>query len=208
MNQPVLSATEGATALDMNVALDETNVGYYNKVLDALSDRFQFIVITHRRKTMEVLDTLYGVTMQEPGVSKLVGVDLAKELPSHLKKSFKELPDKQVRTAPQKDGCGETLDEQDPSHSLASAASCKGRNPAIDVRLPHHAQKHRTPGIPGTYPVAPCTQTRRRATRAPDKHPGRSCFESCCSTARRVSPELCQQRQSASRGSSTEYPVQ
>ena len=84
---------------EVDAALDEANVGRYNKVLETLSDRFQFIVITHRRKTMEVLDTLYGVTMQEPGVSKLVGVDLAKDLPNHLQKSFKELPNKQLKPA-------------------------------------------------------------------------------------------------------------
>ena len=39
---------------------------------------------------MEVLDTLYGVTMQEPGVSKVVGVDMQKDLPPHLRKAFKE----------------------------------------------------------------------------------------------------------------------
>lgn len=75
---------------EVDAPLDETNVGRYNKVLEALSDRFQFIVITHRRKTMEVLDSLFGVTMQEPGVSKVVGVDLAKALPTHLQKAFKE----------------------------------------------------------------------------------------------------------------------
>ena len=75
---------------EVGTALDETNVSRYNKVLEALSDRFQFIVITHRRRTMEVLDTLYGVTMQEPGVSKVVGVDMNKALPSHLQKAFKD----------------------------------------------------------------------------------------------------------------------
>jgi chromosome segregation protein len=75
---------------EVDAPLDEANVGRYNRVLEALSDRFQFIVITHNRRTMEVLDTLYGVTMQEPGVSKVVGVDLNKDLPDHLKKAFKE----------------------------------------------------------------------------------------------------------------------
>ena len=75
---------------EVDAPLDETNVGRYNSVLEALSDRFQFIVITHRRKTMEVLDTLYGVTMQEPGVSKVVGVDMSKALPGHLQKAFRE----------------------------------------------------------------------------------------------------------------------
>ncbi len=75
---------------EVDAPLDEANVGRYNRVLDALSERFQFIVITHNRRTMEVLDTLYGVTMQEPGVSKIVGVDMNKDLPEHLKKAFKQ----------------------------------------------------------------------------------------------------------------------
>ncbi len=75
---------------EVDAALDEANVGHYNRLLESLSDKFQFIVITHRRGTMEVLDTLYGVTMQEPGVSKVVGVDLSKSLPAHLQKAFKE----------------------------------------------------------------------------------------------------------------------
>lgn len=75
---------------EVDAPLDETNVSRYNNVLNALADKFQFIVITHRRRTMEVLDTLYGVTMQEPGVSKVVGVDMSKALPAHLQKAFKE----------------------------------------------------------------------------------------------------------------------
>lgn len=75
---------------EVDAPLDEANVGRYNRVLEALSDQFQFIVITHNRRTMEVLDTLYGITMQEPGVSKVVGVDMHKDLPQHLKKAFKE----------------------------------------------------------------------------------------------------------------------
>jgi chromosome segregation protein len=75
---------------EVDAPLDETNVGRYNRVLEALSERFQFIVITHNRRTMEVLDTLYGVTMQEPGVSKVVGVDMSKDIPAHLQKAFKE----------------------------------------------------------------------------------------------------------------------
>ena len=85
---------------EVDAPLDETNVGRYNNVLEALADRFQFIVITHRRKTMEVLDTLYGVTMQEPGVSKVVGVDMSKAIPTHLQKSFKEEKRKGASAAP------------------------------------------------------------------------------------------------------------
>ncbi|MBM4250391.1 MAG: chromosome segregation protein SMC [Deltaproteobacteria bacterium] len=75
---------------EVDAPLDEANVGRYNRVLEALSDQFQFIVITHNRRTMEVLDVLYGITMQEPGVSKVVGVDMQKDLPAHLRKAFKD----------------------------------------------------------------------------------------------------------------------
>jgi chromosome segregation protein len=76
---------------EVDAPLDEANVGRYNRVLEALSEQFQFVVITHNRRTMEVLDTLYGVTMQEGGVSTVVGVDMKKDLPAHLKKSFKDI---------------------------------------------------------------------------------------------------------------------
>jgi chromosome segregation protein len=84
---------------EVDAPLDEANVGRYNRVLEALSDQFQFIVITHNRRTMEVLDVLYGITMQEPGVSKVVGVDMQKDLPGHLRKAFKD--DKAGATAGQ-----------------------------------------------------------------------------------------------------------
>jgi len=73
---------------EVDAPLDETNVGRYNRILESLSKEFQFIVITHNRRTMEVLDTLYGVTMQEGGVSKVVGVDMQKDLPPHLRKAL------------------------------------------------------------------------------------------------------------------------
>ena len=75
---------------EVDAPLDEANVGRYNKVLEFLSQKFQFVVITHNRRTMEVLDQLYGVTMQEGGVSKVVGVDMKKDLPKHLQKSFEK----------------------------------------------------------------------------------------------------------------------
>jgi chromosome segregation protein len=84
---------------EVDAPLDEANVGRYNRVLEALSEQFQFVVITHNRRTMEVLDSLYGVTMQEGGVSTVVGVDMKKDLPAHLKKAFKEIkPPSQVRS--------------------------------------------------------------------------------------------------------------
>ena len=70
---------------EVDAPLDEANVGRFNDVLEALSGEFQFVVITHNRRTMEVLDTIYGISMVEPGVSKLVAVNLT-EVPVHLQK--------------------------------------------------------------------------------------------------------------------------
>ena len=84
---------------EVDAPLDEANVGRYNKVLTALSDRFQFIVITHNRRTMEVLDQLYGVTMQEGGVSTVLGVDMRKDLPKHLQKSLQDEAQREGATA-------------------------------------------------------------------------------------------------------------
>ncbi|MCC4221218.1 chromosome segregation protein SMC [Staphylococcus saprophyticus] len=61
---------------EVEAALDEANVIRYAQYLKELSDHTQFIVITHRKGTMEFSDRLYGVTMQESGVSKLVSVNL------------------------------------------------------------------------------------------------------------------------------------
>lgn len=61
---------------EIEAALDEPNVARYAEYLNKLKKHTQFIVITHRRGTMEMSDRLYGVTMQEKGVSALVSVDL------------------------------------------------------------------------------------------------------------------------------------
>jgi chromosome segregation protein len=63
---------------EVDAPLDEANVDRYNQMVREMTDRSQFIVITHNKRTMEMADNLYGVTMQEPGVSKLVSVNLAK----------------------------------------------------------------------------------------------------------------------------------
>jgi chromosome segregation protein len=70
---------------EIDAPLDEANVGRFNEVLQMLSSDFQFVVITHNRRTMEVLDRIYGISMQDPGVSKLVSVDLT-DVPEHLRK--------------------------------------------------------------------------------------------------------------------------
>ena len=61
---------------EIEAALDESNVGRFAKYLHKLTKNTQFIVITHRRGTMERVDRLYGITMQEKGVSALVSVNL------------------------------------------------------------------------------------------------------------------------------------
>lgn len=61
---------------EVDAPLDEGNVGRYNDMVREMSKGSQFILITHNKRTMEVADTLYGVTMEEPGVSKLVAVKL------------------------------------------------------------------------------------------------------------------------------------
>ena len=61
---------------EVEAALDEANVETFGNYLKHYKDRTQFLLITHKKKTMEFADTLYGVTMQESGVSKLVSVKL------------------------------------------------------------------------------------------------------------------------------------
>lgn len=61
---------------EVEAALDEANVAQFGKYLNNYKDKTQFLIITHKKKTMEYANTLYGITMQESGVSKLVSVKL------------------------------------------------------------------------------------------------------------------------------------
>ena len=61
---------------EVEAALDEANVDNFGKYLDHYKSKTQFLLITHKKKTMEYANTLYGITMQESGVSKLVSVKL------------------------------------------------------------------------------------------------------------------------------------
>ena len=61
---------------EVEAALDEANVDNFGTYLNHYKDKTQFLIITHKKKTMEYADTLYGITMQESGVSKLVSVKL------------------------------------------------------------------------------------------------------------------------------------
>jgi chromosome segregation protein len=59
---------------EVDAPLDEANVTRYNELIREMTDRSQFILITHIKRTMQSVDVLYGVTMQEPGISRLVSV--------------------------------------------------------------------------------------------------------------------------------------
>lgn len=61
---------------EVEAALDEANVDNFGKYLNNYKDKTQFLIITHKKRTMEYANTLYGITMQESGVSKLVSVKL------------------------------------------------------------------------------------------------------------------------------------
>jgi chromosome segregation protein len=61
---------------EIDAPLDDANIGRFVEMLRGMLDHTQFILITHHRKTMEIADRLYGVTMEEPGVSKLISLKL------------------------------------------------------------------------------------------------------------------------------------
>jgi chromosome segregation protein len=60
---------------EVDAPLDDANVDRFTQLISELSKDTQFLIITHNKKSMEIAQTLYGVTMEEPGVSKIVGVD-------------------------------------------------------------------------------------------------------------------------------------
>ena len=64
---------------EVDAPLDEANIGRFAEAIQQMTDRSQFILITHSKRTMEYADVLYGVTMEQPGVSKLVSVELRGE---------------------------------------------------------------------------------------------------------------------------------
>ena len=73
---------------EVDAPLDEANVTRYNEAIRTMTSHSQFILITHIKRTMQSVDVLYGVTMQEPGVSKLVSVRINES----TKRSERELP--------------------------------------------------------------------------------------------------------------------
>ncbi len=61
---------------EVDAPLDDANVGRFSEIVKAMSERVQFVIITHNKTTMEAMHQLSGVTMQEPGVSRMVAVDI------------------------------------------------------------------------------------------------------------------------------------
>src|SRR5439155_12148480 len=88
---------------EVDAPLDEANVARYNDLIRSMTDRSQFILITHIKRTMQMVDVLYGVTMQESGVSRLVSVnmnaamDTLKGVPTKVKEPTS--PDDAARVA-------------------------------------------------------------------------------------------------------------
>ena len=79
---------------EIDAPLDDANIGRFVEMLQGMQDHTQFIIITHSRKTMEIADRLYGVTMEEPGVSKLISirVELTAGPKSALHSRFRLVP--------------------------------------------------------------------------------------------------------------------
>jgi chromosome segregation protein len=61
---------------EVDAPLDEANVGRFARLVQEMAERVQFIMITHNKVSMEAADHLIGVTMREPGVSRMVAVDI------------------------------------------------------------------------------------------------------------------------------------
>jgi chromosome segregation protein len=76
---------------EVDAPLDDANIDRFVRLLREFSEKTQFIVVTHNKKTMEVADCLYGVTMEEPGVSKLVSVRWNRERPAEAEPAPEEL---------------------------------------------------------------------------------------------------------------------
>ena len=61
---------------EVDAPLDDANIGRFSEIVREMSQHVQFIIITHNKATMEIMHQLIGVTMNEPGVSRLVAVDI------------------------------------------------------------------------------------------------------------------------------------
>ena len=64
---------------EVEAPLDDANIGRYINVIREFSKNTQFLVVTHNKRTMEMADVLYGVTMEQQGVSKIISVRMNRE---------------------------------------------------------------------------------------------------------------------------------
>jgi len=80
---------------ELDAPLDESNINRFVKVLDRFIDNSQFIIVTHSKRTMARADVMYGVTMEEFGVSKPVGMRLTQD-------SATDAPKTEAKSAAQK----------------------------------------------------------------------------------------------------------
>jgi chromosome segregation protein len=63
---------------EVDAPLDDANVGRYNSMIKEFSAKTQFLVVTHNKRTMEMIGVLYGVTMEDHGVSKIISIKMNK----------------------------------------------------------------------------------------------------------------------------------
>ena len=83
---------------EVDAPLDEANVGRYNDAIRAMTSNSQFVIITHIKKTMQSVDVLYGVTMGEPGVSRLVSVKVNEKAKSRSERAPSALEESATAT--------------------------------------------------------------------------------------------------------------
>ena len=78
---------------EIDASLDEINVFRFNDLLQIIGEKSQIIMITHNKKSMEFADTLFGITMEKKGVSKIVSVNLNPEEDDNKMENEENIPD-------------------------------------------------------------------------------------------------------------------
>ncbi len=84
---------------EVDAPLDEANVSRYNEAIRSMTSNSQFVIITHIKKTMQSVDVLYGVTMGEPGVSRLVSVKVNEGAVTRSERAPSALPKRREQAA-------------------------------------------------------------------------------------------------------------